>query len=62
MHGFFDSPPLRGALLRNLAVRKGIASHPTWGGASRHDPFDRLADHVREHLDMPQLRAIIGLP
>lgn len=62
LHGFFDSPPLRGVLLRNLAARKGIAPHPTWGSAARLDPFDRLADHVREHLNLPQLRAIIGLP
>jgi adenosylcobyric acid synthase len=61
MHGFFDSPPLRAALLRNLAARKGVAPHPAWGSAARHDPFDRLADHAREHLDMAQLRAIIGL-
>jgi len=24
MHGFFTSPPLRGAILRNLARRKGV--------------------------------------
>ncbi len=61
LHGFFDSPPLRGAILRNLAARKGVAPHPDWGRAPRHDPFDRLAAHVRDHLDMAQLRAIIGL-
>jgi adenosylcobyric acid synthase len=61
LHGFFDSPPLRGIILRNLAARKGIAPHPDWGRAPRHDPFDRLAARVREHLDMAQLRAIIGL-
>lgn len=61
LHGFFDSPPLRGAILRNLAARKGVAPHPDWGRAPRHDPFDRLAAHVRDHLDMAQLRAIIRL-
>ena len=60
LHGFFDSPPLRGAILRNLAARKGLAPHPDWGRAPRHDPFDRLAAHVRQHLDMAQLRSIIG--
>lgn len=60
LHGFFDSPPLRGAILRNLAARKGLAPHPAWGCAPRHDPFDRLADHVRQHLDLAQLRAIVG--
>ena len=47
LHGFFDSPPLRGAILRNLAARKGVASHPDWGRAPRHDPFDRLAQSER---------------
>jgi hypothetical protein len=33
-----------------------------WGNAERgEDPFDRLAAHVREHLDMAQLSRIIGL-
>jgi len=60
MHGFFDSAPLRGAILRNLARRKGIASRD-WGDAEKtEDPFDRLAAHVRANLDMEQLRAIVG--
>jgi adenosylcobyric acid synthase len=62
MHGFFDSPELRGVILRNLAARKGVAPRSSWGSVARHDPFDRLADHVREHLDMGRLREIIGLP
>lgn len=60
MHGFFDSAPLRGTLLRNLAQRKGCAARD-WGRADAADPFDRLADHVRANLDMTQVRAIIGL-
>jgi adenosylcobyric acid synthase len=60
MHGFFDSAPLRGAILRNLARRKGIAPR-AWGNETNaEDPFDRLAAHVRANLDMSQLRAIIG--
>ncbi|MFN8538765.1 MAG: hypothetical protein U0232_14965 [Thermomicrobiales bacterium] len=61
LHGFFDSPALRGVMLRNLAARKGIGAVASWGSAARHDPFDRLADHVRGHLDMGRLREIIGL-
>ena len=61
LHGFFDSAPLRGAILRNLARHKGIAPRD-WGNAEGSaDPFDRLAAHVRAHLDMEQLRAIVGL-
>ena len=61
LHGFFDSAPLRGAILRNLARRKGLAPRD-WGNATdAADPFDRLAAHVRAHLDLAQIRAIIGL-
>jgi adenosylcobyric acid synthase len=61
LHGFFDSPELRGAILRNLARRKGVAAAASWGSVARRDPFDRLADHVREHLDVARLWEIIGL-
>jgi adenosylcobyric acid synthase len=61
MHGFFDSPELRGAMLRNLAARKGVGALSSWGSAARRDPFDRLAEHVREHLDLARVREIIGL-
>lgn len=60
LHGFFDAPAVRGAILRNLAARKGLAPR-AWGTAPRDDPFDRLAAHVRASLDWPRLRAIIGL-
>ncbi|MDP9373658.1 MAG: cobyric acid synthase [Chloroflexota bacterium] len=63
LHGLFDSPALRGAILRNLAARKGVPPR-AWGdeaAALREDPFDRLADHVRASLDMRRLYGIIGL-
>jgi adenosylcobyric acid synthase len=61
LHGLFDSPALRGALLRNLAARKGVAPR-AWGAATPgEDPFDRLAAHVRASLDLAHLRRIIGL-
>ncbi|HEY8598364.1 MAG TPA: cobyric acid synthase [Thermomicrobiales bacterium] len=62
MHGFFDNAPLRGTILANLARRKGIAPRD-WGRAtsSADDPFDRLAAHLREHLDLPRIYAEIGL-
>jgi len=59
IHGLFDSPSLRAALLRNLAARRGLPAR-AWG-APRADPFDRLADHVRASLDLPRLYRIIGL-
>jgi adenosylcobyric acid synthase len=60
LHGFFDSPPLRGAILRNLARRKGVAPLD-WGQPPAVDPFDRLAAHLREHLDMAQIYGLLGV-
>jgi len=62
MHGFFDSAPLRGTILTNLARRKGITPR-AWGhtAAPNDDPFDRLAAHLREHLDLPRIYAEMGL-
>ena len=60
MHGFFDSSPLRATILTNLARRKGVAPRD-WGRATADDPFDRLAAHLREHLDMPRIYGLLGL-
>lgn len=52
LHGLLLSDDLRRRIVRNLATRKGRAL-PT--GAAPFDQsaeFDRLADHVREALDM----------
>ena len=52
VHGLFHNRDLRHRLLENLARRKGVTlpDQPT-----EFDPdyeFDRLAVHVRRHLDM----------
>ncbi len=61
LHGLFTSPALRGAILRALAARKGVAPRDWGATAPGADPFDRLADHVRASLDLPALYRIIGL-
>ncbi len=60
LHGLFESPPLRAAILRNLARRKGIAPL-AWGQSAAADPFDRLAAHLRAHLEMPRIYDLLGL-
>lgn len=60
LHGFFDEPGPRGAVLRNLAARKGVAPR-AWGIPPDGDPFDRLADHVRAHLDLAALYRLLGV-
>ena len=52
LHGLFHNHELRRRLLENLARRKGVALPD---GLPEFDPdyeFDRLAVHVRRHLDM----------
>jgi adenosylcobyric acid synthase len=62
VHGLLDDRLLRGRLLANLRRRRGFPS--TGIGAA---PFDRQASYarwaavVREHLDWPQVRALVGL-
>jgi adenosylcobyric acid synthase len=59
IHGLFDSDEFRGALLAALAARRGrrVSVRPF----SRELAFDRLAEHVRRHLDLAAVRRIAGL-
>ncbi|MEK7873147.1 MAG: cobyric acid synthase CobQ, partial [Chloroflexota bacterium] len=59
VHGLFESAALRQAVLRRLAARKGVAYTPSLD--SRDADYDRLADVVRESLDMVAVRRIAGL-
>jgi cobyric acid synthase CobQ len=63
VHGILHNDELRRAWLNGLRQRKGW---PALAGslrfASRREAaFDRLADHVRAHLDMARIYEIIGL-
>lgn len=63
LHGLFHNAPLRRAFLWYLARRKGVAVNPLWGclpDAGSH--YDRLADLVQAHLDVPRIATIVGLP
>jgi adenosylcobyric acid synthase len=59
IHGFFEADDLRAALLGALAARRGRRVTPV--PFSRAAAFDRLAEHVRRHLDLGAVRRIIGL-
>jgi adenosylcobyric acid synthase len=54
LHGLFHNDALRAALLAGLG-RKGGAGRPF----DREREFDRLAQHVRSHLDLEPLRALL---
>lgn len=74
LHGLFDNADFRRAFLMSLRALKG-RSNPQVAGdcfaaeiAPRNDmrdirerEYNRLADHVRAHLDLAQIRRIVGV-
>lgn len=61
LHGIFDSGRFRRRWLNGLRQRRGLPPLPEEGAPLdlREAALDRLADHVRRHLDMDRLRAIL---
>ncbi|MFP3867357.1 MAG: cobyric acid synthase [Desulfobacteraceae bacterium] len=62
IHGLFDNDDFRHILLQQLRAHKGLTtevpSAPAFA-ASLEAEFDRLADIVRRHLDLDQIKALI---
>ena len=58
LHGIFDSPDLAVALIRAFG---GQTTPPPDAVALREAEFERLADMVEAHLDMPAIIRIAGL-
>ena len=54
LHGLFHNDALRGALLAGLG-REGGVGRPF----DREREFDRLAQHVRSHLDLERVRTLL---
>ncbi len=62
IHGLLDNVSARAGLLTALAGRKGLAyKHGADGVASADDEYDRLAEAVRESMDLDLLWRIAGL-
>lgn len=63
LHGLLAEPSFRRRLLRALAGRKGVALHTT---EPELDPvgraFDLLASAVSDHLELPAIFEMVGLP
>lgn len=60
LHGLFDAPGVVAALLgpiRPDLVWPDVPSHASWRDAQ----LDRLADHLRAHLDLERLLPLVGL-
>ena len=60
MHGLFHNHSLRHALLTNLAKRKGIGL-PQGAILDLDAEYDKLADLVRESVDMNTVYAMVGM-
>jgi len=61
LHGFFDSDDCRSALIKALCARKGIST-PSGVfdfSAYKNEQYNKLADAVRENLDMELIYKII---
>ena len=64
LHGLFDAAGFRHAFLAYVAEIRGCGFTPAAGSFAdcRDEQFDRLADSLEQHLDMPALWKIMGLP
>ena len=60
MHGLFHNHSLRRAVLLNLARRKGVTL-PEGAALDLDGEYDKLADHIRRHVDMGMIYEMVGL-
>jgi adenosylcobyric acid synthase len=58
LHGIFDNAGFRTPLLNRLRRAKGMAERS--GNETTPDPFDLLADHLEQHLDVARLLRLCG--
>ncbi len=61
LHGLWDRPEFRQALLRWLANQKNISLEPSPQGMDRDREYDRLAAVVRDSLNMRLIYRLIGV-
>jgi adenosylcobyric acid synthase len=59
LHGIFDNDGFRTTFLNKIRKAKGLAEiSPSF---RQPDPFDLLAKHLEQHLDMDKLFRICGI-
>jgi adenosylcobyric acid synthase len=61
LHGIFDQPGFRHALIRELRRRKGLPPQPPSDIPTAEDNYQRLAAAVRESLNIGLLYEVCGL-
>ncbi|NQW17065.1 MAG: cobyric acid synthase [Chloroflexi bacterium] len=60
VHGLFDSGSVRAAILGNVASSAGRDARATGDDYSLDVELDKLADHLRENLDMATIYGMFG--
>ncbi len=65
LHGIFDNDGFRRGFLRELQQRSGRGRVPLSTGFSyrqwKDEQYDRLAEHVRAHMDVERVYRLLGL-
>jgi adenosylcobyric acid synthase len=61
LHGIFDNDHFREVYLNGIRLEKGMPQRRKSHSLPAHDPFDQFAEHLQQHLDIPQLLDICGL-
>jgi adenosylcobyric acid synthase len=61
LHGLFDDPSVRRALVDDLRRRRGLPPAPAASPPTLEEELDRLADHLERHLDLGRLFHLTGL-
>ena len=61
IHGLFHNGELRGAMLRELARRKGVSLPEVTAEMDQDREYDKLADWVRSSIDMDLVYRVSGL-
>jgi adenosylcobyric acid synthase len=60
MHGFFDTPGILTKWLEHIGL-KGINVPDIYGLKARNAEYDRLAEHVKENLDIDNILNLLAL-
>lgn len=61
LHGIFEEPGFRVAYLNDLRRRRGLAEQSVSVVPAVQAEYERLADVLEEHLDMPRIEALLQL-
>ena len=59
VHGILDNPPFVDFLLQTFAEKLSTAAAPFDYATFKEQQYDRLADHVRQHVDMERIYQIL---